>query len=84
MVTVRFGNLTAKQFSDKFDVELQEADIAFLEEHRQDNAQSIPKDRLHIFDMPLGIVAGSDIVKEVISRLRAYDFNHQFYVEESV
>lgn len=81
-MNVRFGNLTANQFNQKFDIELSKEDLEYIEKHRQDNAQSISKDRLHIFDTPLGIVAGSDIVEDLMERLRKYRFNHRFYVEE--
>lgn len=81
MVTVRFGNLSAKQFDIKVGSVLSEEDKTWLEDKRIHNASFDADDKLHIFEKPLGIVAGNNIVKEVISRLRRYDYDTEFYVE---
>lgn len=78
---VRFGNLSTIAFDDKVEANFTPEDIEWIEAHRIDNADFKEDDKLHIFNLPLGIVAGSDIGGELIHRLRAYQFKHQFYVE---
>jgi len=69
---VRFGNLSVSQFEEKVGVTLSEDDRLWFNEHRQDNATVTNPDKLSIFDMPLGIHCGSNIVHEAVKRLTAY------------
>lgn len=78
---VRFGNLTTLAFEDKIQIDLTPEDMQWIEEHRIDKADFEEDDKLHIFNLPLGILAGSDIGEELVARLKKYEFKHSFYVE---
>lgn len=78
---VRFGNLTIEEFEKRTEVKFSDEDRKWLEEHRIDNAQGKENNRFHIFDMPLGIIAGFDIGDELVKRLKQYEFKKSFSVE---
>lgn len=80
-MNVRFGNLSTLAFEDRLQIDLKPEDRLWIEEHRTDEADFTEDDKLHIFSLPLGIVAGHDIGPELVNRLRQYEFSHQFYVE---
>lgn len=68
-----FGNLSIKQLEDRTGWKLSENDFNYLKEHKQDNAQHIEKDKLHIFDLPFVVLCGEDIVDEVVKILKSYE-----------
>jgi hypothetical protein len=80
-MNIRFGNLSAIQFEEKAEAELSMKDKKWIESHRTDKASFKEDDKLHIFNLPFGIVAGCDIGAELVERLKAYPFKHSFYVE---
>jgi hypothetical protein len=80
-MTVRFGNLSTLMFENKVQVDLTPEDMQWIEAHRVDKADFKDDNGLHIFDLPLGIVAGANIGEELLGRLKAYNFKRHFYVE---
>lgn len=78
---VRFGNLSLLRFEQKVEVDFNDEDLIWLNQHRIDSANFKDDDKFHIFDLPLGILAGCDIAEELVTRLRKYTFEKQFYVE---
>ena len=81
-VTARFGNLTTAQFENKTQVIFSDEDRIWLEDHRTDTASYEGNDKFHIFNMPFTIYAGFDVYEELVKRLRKYDFEIQFTVEQ--
>jgi hypothetical protein len=79
-MTVRFGNLSTLMFENKVQVDLTPEDMQWIEAHRVDKADFKDDNGLHIFDLPLGIVAGANIGEELLGRLKAYNFK-RLYVE---
>jgi hypothetical protein len=53
------GNLTTKQLQERLGITLQDNEETTLESMRQNNAQSIAKDKWHCFDIPLTMLCGS-------------------------
>lgn len=81
-MNARFGNLTISGFETKTEVQFSEEDRKWMEEHRIDKADFKDDDKFHIFELPLGIMAGSNIGEELINRLKKYsEYKRHFYVE---
>lgn len=78
---VRFGNLSVLGFEDKTRVEMSKEDRLWITNHIVDKADFRDDNGLHIFDLPLGIVAGANIGEELVERLQKYPFKKHFYVE---
>ncbi len=78
---IYLGNLSVEQIEREYDVVFSEEDKQWLNEHHQDNADNIRKDKYHFFDIPRIIVAGSaEFAKELYNRLTKYQFNGQFRI----
>ena len=72
-MNVYFGNLTVEQLEARLETKLTKTDRVFLEKHRTDNASFSENDKFHIFDMPLCIHSGADVVTKVEDILRKYN-----------
>ncbi|MDR0708445.1 MAG: hypothetical protein LBF77_00080 [Spirochaetaceae bacterium] len=73
---IMLGNLTIKEFSERSKVVFNDDDIKYLEEHREEHATIIPKNRFHIFDMPFSVVCGSrEFAHELYDVIKKYDFS---------
>lgn len=79
----RFGNLTREAFEKRVETNFAQSDRKWLDDHRTDKADFQDADKFHIFDMPLGIVAGSGIFDELLSLLKKKnEYKDRFYVEK--
>lgn len=78
---LRFGNLSALTFEDRVRVDFEPEDMFWIENHRLDKADFKDDNALHIFELPLGIVAGANIGEELVERFKKYSFKKHFYVE---
>jgi hypothetical protein len=75
-VYVYFGNVSVNQWQGDMGVQLSKEDLEWLNEHRQENAQVVAKDKFHIFSEPRQMHVGSDIVEELVDRLSKYDYSN--------
>lgn len=75
---MRFGNLTISQLEERIGYTLEEQDRCWINEHIQQSAQNIQKDKLHIFDMPFSIIVGSEIQDELVKILVKYNNKKPF------
>lgn len=81
-MTVRFGNLSVVDFEAKTKVQFSELDKKWLEKRRIDKADFQDDDLFHIFDLPLGIVAGANVGPLLVERLKKYEgYQRHFYIE---
>lgn len=78
---IYLGNLSVEQIEREYNVVFSEEDRKWLNEHHQDLAENVKKDKYHFFDIPRIIVAGSaEFAKELYNRLLKYQFNGQFRI----
>ena len=78
---IYLGNLSVEQIEREYDVVFSEEDKQWLNEHHQDKADNIRKDKYHFFDIPRIMVTGSgEFAKELYNRLLKYQFNGQFRI----
>jgi hypothetical protein len=75
-IHVYFGNMSIREWQKEMGIELNHKDFEWLEEHRQESAQSIAKDMFHIFNEPLQIHVGNEIADELVARLLKYDYSN--------
>lgn len=80
-MNIKLGNLTIFQFEERIGHKLSEEDRDWLKEHKQENAQHIKKNKLHIFDIPFCIIVGSEISNDLVEMLKKYDDIKQFKEE---
>lgn len=80
---IRFGNLSVEEFEAKVGAEFSERDKAWMEKRRIDKADFQDDDLFHIFNLPLGIVAGANVGPLLVEKLKKYksEFTKHFYVE---
>lgn len=79
-MNVRFGNLSVLAFEEKTEVHFSDEDFIWLNQHRADTADFKENDKFHIFELPLGIVAGEKCGPELVKRLSGYPFKRHFTV----
>ena len=72
---VYFGNMSINEWQTEMGVTLSEEDIKWLNEHKQESAQSIKNDKFHIFSEPRQMHVGTEIVTELVERLTKYDYS---------
>lgn len=81
-MNVRFGNLSVQSFADKVGVKFSDEDYKWMEERQIDKADFTDPKRFHIFNLPLGFLAGARVGKELIAILKKYEYKScHFYVE---
>ena len=68
-------------FEDKTQVHFSDADFIWFNQHQTNSAEFDEDDKFHIFDLPCGIIAGSEIGAELVERLQPYPFKKCFTVE---
>lgn len=77
-MNIRLGNLTTFQLEERIGHILEEQDRYWINDHIQQNAQHIEKDKLHIFDIPFSIIVGSEISDELVKILKKYNNKKPF------
>ena len=78
---IYLGNLSVEQIEREYDVVFSKEDKQWLNEHHQDLAENIKKDKYHFFDIPRIMVAGSaEFAEELCHRLLKYQFSGQFRI----
>lgn len=80
-MNIYLGNLSIEQIEREYSVAFSDEDKQWLQEHHQDKASNIQRDKWHFFDMPRVMMAGSnEFAKEIYDRFIKYSFKGQFKI----
>ncbi len=72
---VLFGNLSVKAMEENLRITLNDEDREWFNKHRSDYVE-VTDDVFHIFAEPFKLMAGKNIVNEVVERLSKYDYSN--------
>lgn len=80
-MNIYLGNLSIEQIEREYGVAFSDEDKQWLQEHHQDKASNIQRDKWHFFDMPRVMMAGSnEFAKEIYDMFQKYSFEGQFCI----
>lgn len=80
-MNIYLGNLSIEQIEREYSVTFTDEDKQWLQEHHQDEASNIQRDKWHFFDIPRIMMTGSnEFAKEIYSRFIKYSFKGQFRI----
>lgn len=80
-MNIYLGNLSIKQIEREYSVAFTDEDKQWLQEHHQDEASNIQRDKWHFFDIPRVMMTGSnEFAKEIYDRFSKYSFEGQFWI----
>lgn len=80
-MNIYLGNLSIEQIEREYSVVFAEEDKQWLQEHHQDEASNIRRDKWHFFDIPRVMMTGShECAKEIYDRFEKYSFEGQFWI----